>query len=129
MISGNRTKCARTAIATALVLLAGVATSTLSRAQDGHISSDGSPAEVSGPTVPPTVVGRVPPRGASPANTTSPASETDVATPSISVVPQPPTLNSQPSTLNPARFSHLPISFEPNQGQTDPQVLFLARGK
>jgi hypothetical protein len=27
-----------------------------------------------------------------------------------------------------AFYSHLPLSFEPNQGQTDPQVKFLARG-
>ena len=34
--------------------------------------------------------------------------------------------NSAPRSLD---LSHLPMRFEPNQGQTDPQVKFLARGR
>jgi hypothetical protein len=39
----------------------------------------------------------------------------------------PSTVNPVPQALQPA-YAQIPLSFEPNQGQTDPQVQFLSRG-
>src|SRR5688572_3488142 len=52
--------------------------------------------------------------------------------PSFAEKPAPTQNNSQKVALSKsevaARYGKLPLSFEPNQGQTDPQVKFLARG-